>query len=282
MLEPATKNIYERILLQNFTNREVYVVTPNDTLAYARKIMFRNNISKLVVIEGEKIFGIISLRDIANILTKLGSEIERSLDEILVKNVATQNVITLDVNRNVREACKLMHDKKIGSILITKEEKLAGIFTPTDACKVYSENPIPELKVKDVMNKDFEKINKISSIKKIIEKFKGGIDVLIVEDNKKPIGVITLSSIAYLEEDEFLKGNLKYIRGTSEHTKVRVDKTAADIMYAIDIAINETDSASKAVNYLLTYGIPALPVINEFGEIVGLISKRDIVALIAK
>jgi len=282
MIENKENEIFEEIKLENFIKPKIFVVRPIDTLAFARKLMLRNNISKLIVVdEEERILGIISLRDIAQVLTKLGTEFNETLDQVLVKEIAFKDVAKLDSQKSVKEACRIMKEKNIGSVVILKEDKLAGIFTPTDACKVFMEKPIENLKVDQVMHKKFETVNKIASIWKIIGKFKNGVDVVVVEDNKRAIGIITLSRIAYLEETEFLTSRVKYIRGSAEYTKTRIGKTAGDIMYSIDLAINANDRLSKAVNYLLSYDLPALPVINEYGEIVGLVTKRNVVDVIA-
>ncbi|HLI46243.1 MAG TPA: CBS domain-containing protein [Geobacterales bacterium] len=283
MKEDNARSFYDDIKLERFTTKEVYVIGPNDTLAFARKIMLRNNISKLVVVNGDEITGIISLRDIAQVLTKLGTEFNSTLDQILVKKIAKTDIIKLEAEQSVKNACKVMKEKEVGSVVIVKNNKLAGIFTPTDACKIFNEYPIESLKVADAMTKKFETVNKITSVWRVIEKFQRGIDVVLVEDNRKPIGVITLARIAYLEEGEFLGPRVKYIRGsTAEYTRTRVGKTAEDIMYSLDLAINFNDKLQKAVNYMLTYDLPALPVINEFGEIMGIITKRNVVEVMAE
>lgn len=44
----------------------------------------------------------------------------------------TKNVVTVDYKTKVREVCRIMGEKKIGSVLVSKEGKPFGIFTERD------------------------------------------------------------------------------------------------------------------------------------------------------
>jgi len=84
----SNRSKFSEIKVLDYSSKEVFVITQNDTLNYARKLMLKNGISKLVVINEEnKLVGIITLRDIASILTKLASSGELDLNAILVKTL---------------------------------------------------------------------------------------------------------------------------------------------------------------------------------------------------
>jgi CBS domain-containing protein len=274
-------SLYSKIPIKGFYTNQVYIVQPNDTLSYARKIMFKYNISRVVVSDNGKVVGILSLRDIALILTKLGSDYPESLSLITVKKVMKNKVITLPTEANAKEACEIMYHEKIGSVVILQDNELTGIFSKTDACKVFQQYPIESIKVRDVMSSRFANVNIFSSFNKIVEKFIEGFDIVIVEDNKNPVGVITLSKIATMDENEILKSKSSLIRGNEEFTKIKIGNVAERLMYKIDIAININEKLIKAVNLILGYNLPALPVIDINGEIVGTISKNDVVKIIA-
>jgi len=273
-------NIYSKLPINEFYSREVYVISPNDNLSYARKLMFKKGISRQVVLENDKIVGIISLRDIAMVLTKLGSEFPNTLSEITVKKAMRNKVFTLNSNVSVKDACNLMHKEKIGSVVAVSEDNLNGIFSKTDACKVFREYPMDEIKVRDAMHTNFAKVNLLSSFYRIVEKFLEGYDIVIVEDNGIPVGVITLSKIATMDENDLLKTKSAFLRGNEEITKVKVGHVAQRLMYRIDIGVSHNDKLFKAVNFILDYNLPALPVIDETGGLIGVISKNDIVRII--
>jgi CBS domain-containing protein len=55
--------------------------------------------------------------------------------------VRDQKPLTLPPNATVREACKHMHERRVGAVLVTESEgRLVGIFTGRDAiCRVLAE-----------------------------------------------------------------------------------------------------------------------------------------------
>lgn len=273
---------YSKIPVNDFSTHEVYVVSPNDVLSFARKIMLKNNISRLVVLENDNIVGILSLRDIALILTKLGSEHPPNLGLITVKKAMKSKVHILEKNASVKDACTIMYRENIGSIILVDEGKLNGIFSKTDACKVFREYPLESIRVKEAMHTNYAKVNMLSSFYKIAEKFIEGYDIVVVEDNNLPVGVITLSKIASMDENDILSIKSSLLRGSEEYSKIKVGYVAPRLMYKIDIAVNYNDKLFKAVNFMLDYNLPAIPVIDETGELIGIVSKKDVVRIISE
>ena len=51
---------------------------------------------------------------------------------IKVRDIMISPVITVDSNATVEEACRIMGEKHIGSVIVTEKGKPAGIFTERD------------------------------------------------------------------------------------------------------------------------------------------------------
>ena len=68
-----------------------------------------------------------------------------------VKELMIRNVVTVDCETSVEEACKIMGDRHIGSLIVTKDRKPYGLFTERDLLsKVISKGAdLKKLKVKD-------------------------------------------------------------------------------------------------------------------------------------
>jgi CBS domain-containing protein len=49
-----------------------------------------------------------------------------------IGDVMVKDVVSVDYKTSVKEVCKLMGERKIGSVLVTKEGKPFGIFTERD------------------------------------------------------------------------------------------------------------------------------------------------------
>lgn len=68
-----------------------------------------------------------------------------------IKDVMKKNLVSIDGERKIIEACKLMGEKRIGSVLVKLENKPYGIFTERDLLsKVIAKGlDIKKAKVKD-------------------------------------------------------------------------------------------------------------------------------------
>jgi acetoin utilization protein AcuB len=112
-----------------------YVVQIDDSLLIARDLMVRHQIRHLPVKHGNTLVGVITDRDL-----------KRSLDpdlglppktELFVKDVYEPNAYIVDAAEPLDAVLEHMADEHIGSVLVTKHEHLVGIFTATDACRVF-------------------------------------------------------------------------------------------------------------------------------------------------
>jgi len=73
---------------------------------------------------------------------------------MLVRDVMTEDVKTIDPESNVKRAAELMREYKVGSLVVVKNDNLVGIITEDDIIeKVVAENKNPEeVKVRDIMS----------------------------------------------------------------------------------------------------------------------------------
>ena len=78
-------------------------------------------------------------------------------EEKYVKDIMTKDIVTIDHESTVLEACQLMSDHKIGAVVILSAIKEAiGIFTERDLLnRVVSKDKPHSDKVKDYMTPDF-------------------------------------------------------------------------------------------------------------------------------
>jgi CBS domain-containing protein len=287
--------MFNKIPAIRYATTEVYVVTWNDTLAYARNLMMRHNISRLVVVEDKKPVGILSQRDLLNTIGKLDSDFEgRNLDEILVKEVASKDPKLLNSDASIKDACKIMSGQNIGSVILVDNNKnLVGIFTKTDATKAFVEHGSGRWKVSDIMEKVIATVNRFQNLKRAIDTFvKDRADIVIVTDNKVPVGVISLKNILTYRVDLLFrtksmkytraKGGIEEISFTETGGKIKQQPLIEDLMTPLENAIGENDDAVKAASLMIRLGVSGMPVVNNFGELIGIVTKTNIVNLISR
>ncbi len=118
------------MILREIMHTDLITVNPHTKLCEAYKTMNANNIRHLPVLDGEKLVGIITDRDLRYATSKLAEHPfspESEVSEIMQKQVYTAHP-----NDPIENAAKIMRNLKISSLLITEEEKLVGIVTGID------------------------------------------------------------------------------------------------------------------------------------------------------
>ena len=118
----------------NFASKIVTLI-PNDKLVKdASKIMSDNGISQMPVInKNGQTIGSIKEKSILNKLLEKGQEILNKT----IQSVMEPKIPEMPISTTIDEAKKMLleHD----AILITDEDKIAGILTKIDIIKAYSE-----------------------------------------------------------------------------------------------------------------------------------------------
>ncbi|UCD02826.1 MAG: CBS domain-containing protein [Candidatus Aenigmatarchaeota archaeon] len=109
-------------------NRNVTLIHPDKSVRYAGQILKAVDIGCLVVVDREKISGILTERDIVQKVVSNGLDINNTC----VRDIMSDNVITMDRKKTVEEAVDLMEKRGIKKIPIVENGKLIGIVTMTD------------------------------------------------------------------------------------------------------------------------------------------------------
>lgn len=107
---------------------KVHSITSGVTVFEALKAMRENNIGALLVIEDEKLLGIISERDYARKIALLG----KSSPDTLVKEIMTEKIISIGPDDNIEKCMELMSEKHIRHLPVIKDDKVIGIISIGD------------------------------------------------------------------------------------------------------------------------------------------------------
>jgi acetoin utilization protein AcuB len=123
---------------------EVTTLGRNDTLQLAQDIMALGRVRHFPVMEDGEVVGVMSQRDLYKAslgsVMKYGAKAQREfLEAIPVKEVMKSPPITIAPHASVKEAARLMIEKKIGCLPVLDGAKLVGIVTETDMLKLVME-----------------------------------------------------------------------------------------------------------------------------------------------
>lgn len=107
-----------------------HTVEVDATISEAESILKENNFHHLPVVENGKLTGVLSSRDIT---LSLSLQSNFSMETpTLVRAVYSPIAQTADVDEGLASVLGKLIENKIGSVIITKKDKVAGIITHTD------------------------------------------------------------------------------------------------------------------------------------------------------
>lgn len=106
----------------------IYAVTGQITVYDAIKVMGEKNIGALMVIEEDKLIGILSERDYARKIVLEG----KSSRQTLVKDIMTESVITISPEDSIEKCMELMSNRHFRHLPIVKDGKVLGIISIGD------------------------------------------------------------------------------------------------------------------------------------------------------
>jgi acetoin utilization protein AcuB len=124
--------------------RSPITVAGSDTLDQAMKTLETWRIRHLPVVEGDRLVGIVSDRDLKKAAPspfdlEAAEEFVRLTSGVTVSEVMTREVVTISPYTPIEDAAALMGEKRIGALPVVQEGRLVGIITETDVLGVMTE-----------------------------------------------------------------------------------------------------------------------------------------------
>ena len=112
-------------------------LTPDSTLDLANDVISLGRIRHIRVVDEGKVVGLLSERDLigaaANRIFGLKQKSRSALlKSELVKNVMKKRVVTVAPDTPIKEAARLMAEKKIGCVPVISDGALVGLVTTTN------------------------------------------------------------------------------------------------------------------------------------------------------
>jgi len=117
--------------------KDVATLDVNDELSLANDIMKLGRIRHLPVVDGKVLVGIISERDLfrSSLAQALGHGPASARDlmrTVRIRDIMTTTVHTISPDADLKDAVRLMLDKKIGCVPVVADGMLVGLITETD------------------------------------------------------------------------------------------------------------------------------------------------------
>ncbi len=123
---------------------------------------------------------------------------------MLVCEIMTRNVVSIDANASVFDACMMYKEKKVGCLVVVSDETCVGIVTERDLIeRSVCQRRNPETtKINEIMSSNIRVINALDTIEKALDTMRQyTIKKLPVISAGKVIGIITMTDIAEARPD---------------------------------------------------------------------------------
>jgi acetoin utilization protein AcuB len=115
--------------IQKYMSTNPHSVRVDETLATAQKLMNEYKIRHLPVLNGGKLCGILSDRDVKFAQSLKGLDIKTTK----VGDISHDEVYVTHPDAALDEVVRNMAQKRLGSAVVMSNDKLVGIFTAVDA-----------------------------------------------------------------------------------------------------------------------------------------------------
>lgn len=243
--------------ISTIMSTDLVTLGQRETLISAVQKMNLKNVSCVVVIKKKSPIGIVTERDIVYLIAK-----KVDMNSVRLQNIMKSPIIAVPEETDISEAATLMVLNNLRRLLVVNAtHNVVGIVTQTDIIKSLQADSFINLKkVLDVMSKEIISVNPDDPVSKAISlmsKFRKSC-VLVLQKNK-PIGIITERNI------------------TKAIVNDSLNRSAKEVMTPSSIAIKRDMNLYEASKLMDKNYIRSLPIIDEKGDAIGVITMTDII-----
>ncbi len=274
--------------VSDYMSSPVHAVNMKDSVATARNLMIRHRVGRLVVVDDEmNAVGILSKSDFSiKLYRTMPKWKNRPLNNVPVSVIMSPEPVTVSPDIDIPRVASLMLENDIGSLPVVDNGNVVGIITKTDIVRFYVENG-KDRKIDDLIS-EVPSVHKYHSIFHVIELLNefDAHRVVVVDDDRTPLGVITHSDLAFTSafetgETKLVEMGRKRKDGTQSRTMKRFFLVAGDIMSHPVISVHPGSTLKETARVILDRNIDGVIVIED-REVLGQISKVDVLKVVAE
>lgn len=269
------RGLMRHLNIEEIMTHEVITVNPENTLYEAAQLMGKKHIGSLLVFKYDTPVGIITERDLLNVVSS-GVKLEKdwigggaSIREEKVEEVMSFPVVKICLGSPLKEAARIMIEKRIRRLAVCDLGKVVGIITAADMIRSLPEAPenmevwfqVDYFMAKQVVTADEEVL--VENVAEIMAEKRVG--SVIVTSHGNPIGIFTERDLL----TKFLAKDKSLI--------VEVGNACSSPLITVPIGV----CIHKAAVIMTKNQIKRLPITKD-SKLVGILSARDLVEAYAR
>lgn len=243
--------------IRSIMSKDVITLEPEEILMSAVEKMSFNNVSCVIVVEDKKPTGILTERDIIQII---GHNINLNVTRLV--SVMKSPVIAISEEIDIPEAANLMVINGLRRLVVVDgEHNIIGIVTQTDIIKNLSiDSFISIKKVEQIMKRKIISVDKKDLLPKAIElMIKNHISCVLVIEDDKPVGIITERDITKAIAENSISNNVE------------------EIMNFPVFTANKDINLYDATRLMEENKLRSLVIVDSEGNVIGIVTKSDII-----
>jgi len=255
---PIMANRLESRKIKDVMIKNAITVDKNTQIQDIAKLMSKNNMGSVFVVENNKPIGVITEEDI------LFNSLDNDFYNLTAKNIMNKKVVTIDENDKIKTGMHLIEKHKVRYLPVVSKNRLTGVVSLNDFGTYFSmliklemnfikNYPLPDAEM--LMEKDIPYINWRASLKDAV--------ALMIE-KKTPYVVITtkkLKVVGIITERDFVR--------RVAHSKININKLNVLRIASKKIIKAKDYFAGHKISYLFySNKIRRIPVIKS-GKLIG-------------
>jgi CBS domain-containing protein len=259
--EIAYREYLKHLHVADVMTTPVLTIDPQVSMEDAANIMGERHVGSLVVTDARAPVGIITERDLLSKVIALNKDPAK----IKVKEVMSTRLITASPTDTIKDAAQTMIKQK-GRLVVLRQGEVLGIITASDLIRTLPRIPETMIKVDDIMTKKIITVKSDTPLERVA-KMMGEMRIgsVLIEDQGKPQGIFT-------ERDLLTK-----VLSRRLAMETQVGELASSPLVTIPVG----SSIHKTALTMVSKHVRRLPVTRN-GEIVGIVTARDLVEAYAK
>jgi acetoin utilization protein AcuB len=131
----APRGVHQFPTVRQHMTPSPHTISPRQPLTIARRTMLDHHIRHLPVLDGGRVVGLLSERDLLLVESLPGV----NPTDVRVEEAMVQNVFTAAPDEPIAEIVQTMVQRKLGSAVVVEGDRVIGVFTTIDALGALAE-----------------------------------------------------------------------------------------------------------------------------------------------